>query len=149
MTGQAIAMAVAAERPHEDVSTRLNALFDAHHQRLYRLARRLSGCSEDARDLVQETFLRAARSPHSVPAGATSVPVLVLLDGREVRTGVLQSRLNAIVPERFADGPAHVSAGEFGERRTRAYLVEGTRFYVVFERIERSGPMRVTGVFLP
>jgi RNA polymerase sigma-70 factor (ECF subfamily) len=72
MTGQAIAMAVAAERPHEDVSTRLNALFDAHHQRLYRLARRLSGCSEDARDLVQETFLRAARSPHSVPAGATS-----------------------------------------------------------------------------
>ena len=87
--------------------------------------------------------------PPGIPAGATSVPVLVLLDGREVRTGVLQSRLNAMVPERFADGPAHVSAGEFGERRTRAYLVEGTRFYVVFERIERSGPMRVTAVFLP
>ena len=87
--------------------------------------------------------------PPGIPAGATSVPMLVLLDGREVRTGVLQSRLNAIVPDRFADGPAHVSAGEFGERRTRAYLVDGTRFYIVFERLERGGPMRVTGVYLP
>lgn len=87
--------------------------------------------------------------PPGIPAGATSVPVLVLLDGREVRTGVLLSRFNSIVPERFADGPAHVSAGEFGERRTRAYLVDGTRFYVDFERLERGGPMRITGVYLP
>jgi hypothetical protein len=87
--------------------------------------------------------------PPGIPAAATSVPALVLLDGREVRNGVLLSRFNAIVPERFADGPAHVSAGEFGERRTRAYLVDGTRFYVVFERLERGGPMRVTGVYLP
>jgi RNA polymerase sigma-70 factor (ECF subfamily) len=28
------------------------------------------GTTEDARDLVQETFLRAARSPNSVPEGA-------------------------------------------------------------------------------
>ena len=69
MTGQAIAMAVAAERAQDDPAARVAALFEAHHQRLYRLARRLCGSTEDARDLVQETFLRAARSPQSVPDG--------------------------------------------------------------------------------
>jgi RNA polymerase sigma-70 factor (ECF subfamily) len=72
MTGQAIAMPAAIGRQDEDGGLRLAALFDAHHQRLFRLARRLSRSTDDAHDLVQETFLRAARSPHSVPEGASS-----------------------------------------------------------------------------
>jgi RNA polymerase sigma-70 factor (ECF subfamily) len=51
---------------------RLAALFDAHHERLYRLARRLAPHADDALDLVQETFLKAARSPRAVPLGLTS-----------------------------------------------------------------------------
>jgi len=51
---------------------RLARLFDAHHERLFRLARRLSPDREEARDLVQETFLRAARRPGSVPDGEPS-----------------------------------------------------------------------------
>jgi DNA-directed RNA polymerase specialized sigma24 family protein len=39
---------------------RVSALFDAHYERLYRLARRLAGSRDDALDLVQETYLRAA-----------------------------------------------------------------------------------------
>src|SRR5262245_8685900 len=75
VTGEAVAVPVSgvpAEVGLEDPAVRLAALFDAHHERLYRLARRLSGHADDARDLVQETFLRAAKSPGSVPLGAAN-----------------------------------------------------------------------------
>jgi RNA polymerase sigma-70 factor, ECF subfamily len=67
MTGEATAVA-AANDGSEAASDRLGALFDAHHQRLHRLARRLSRSQDDARDLVQDTFLRAARAPESIPS---------------------------------------------------------------------------------
>lgn len=51
---------------------RLASLFDDHHDRLYRLARRLAPSVDDALDLVQETFLKAARFPKSIPAGAAN-----------------------------------------------------------------------------
>jgi RNA polymerase sigma-70 factor, ECF subfamily len=50
---------------------RLAALFDVHYARLYRLARRLAASTDDALDLVQETFLRAAQAPNSIPVGVT------------------------------------------------------------------------------
>ena len=68
MTGQAVAMA-AADKPEEVASDRVGVLFDAHHQRLYRLARRMCRSADDARDIVQETFLHAARAPASIPEG--------------------------------------------------------------------------------
>jgi RNA polymerase sigma-70 factor (ECF subfamily) len=47
----------------------LGRLFEAHRERLFRLARRLSGDAEEARDLVQEAFVRLARGPSAVREG--------------------------------------------------------------------------------
>lgn len=70
MVGEAILMSSAADAARPDGAERLGRLFDAHHDRLYRLARRMSGSVEAARDAVQDTFLRAARSPQSIPDGS-------------------------------------------------------------------------------
>jgi RNA polymerase sigma-70 factor (ECF subfamily) len=76
---------------------RLSALFDAYCDRLYSLARRLAPNADDARDLVQETFLRAARSPRSVPLGLTSeeawlVRVLINIRRDEWRKTAVRKR---------------------------------------------------------
>jgi RNA polymerase sigma-70 factor (ECF subfamily) len=64
---RALRLAVAVDPPQDD--GRLAALFDAHEDRLYRLARRLTSSRDEAGDLVQETFLKAAASIQSVPFG--------------------------------------------------------------------------------
>jgi RNA polymerase sigma-70 factor (ECF subfamily) len=51
---------------------RLSALFEAHADRLYRLARRLVPSADDALDLLQEAFLKAARSLESIPPGLSN-----------------------------------------------------------------------------
>ncbi|MEW6320130.1 MAG: hypothetical protein AB1635_03470 [Acidobacteriota bacterium] len=88
-------------------------------------------------------------TPPGVPAGAMAVPLLVLLDGTEIRVGDTQAALNTVLSERLADGPPHVSRGDFGDRVTRAYVHRGTRFLVTTERTEPGGPARVSGIYLP
>ena len=68
MNGLPIAAALPATLSASSTE-RLARLFDAHNARLYRLARRMVPTADDALDLVQETFLRAARAPRSVPSG--------------------------------------------------------------------------------
>jgi RNA polymerase sigma-70 factor, ECF subfamily len=93
--GEAIGLAATvAGTQTETREARLAALFDAHHQRLYRLARRLTGNPDEARDLVQETFLRVARRPGGVPSGVVSeeawlvrILVNVVRDGWRKRAG--------------------------------------------------------------
>lgn len=72
MSGQPVVTAMMVDAESDDSADRLAALFDAHHDRLYRLARRLAANRDDARDLVQDTFLKAARCPESVPLGLAS-----------------------------------------------------------------------------
>jgi RNA polymerase sigma-70 factor (ECF subfamily) len=77
----------------------LAVLFDAHHERLYRLARRVVPTADDALDLLQETFLRAARAPHSIPCGfadeeAWLVRVLVNIRRDQWRKAAVRRQYN-------------------------------------------------------
>ncbi len=89
-----------AEAPSALAGDRLGTLFDTHHQRLYRLARRLAPNAEAAKDLVQETFLRAARSLSSIPAEpdgsaeAWLVRVLVNIQRDEWRRAAARRRID-------------------------------------------------------
>jgi RNA polymerase sigma-70 factor (ECF subfamily) len=80
-------------------SERLSALFTAHADRLYRLARRLVRSADDARDLVQETFLKAARA-RSIPDGPAAeeawlVRVLVNTRRDQWRRDIVRKRYDA------------------------------------------------------
>jgi len=95
---------------------RVAALFDAHEERLYRLARRLASSADEARDLVQETFLRAAASPALVPAGAAHeeawlVRVLINIRRDEWRRAAVRKRSAAALRAGVADArPTQESA---------------------------------------
>src|SRR5215208_3826740 len=109
MDGQAIPMPVAVDKPPEDIAARVGALFDLHHPRLFRLARRLSRNADDARDVVQETFLRAARSPRSIPYGVSNEEawlVRVLINICRDRWRQASVRTKARVAGRLSGEPA-------------------------------------------
>jgi RNA polymerase sigma-70 factor (ECF subfamily) len=72
MNGSPMADVMPAMLP-TDTADRLATLVDRHYERLYRLARRLAPGADEARDLVQETFLKAARSMASLPLDANAV----------------------------------------------------------------------------
>jgi RNA polymerase sigma-70 factor, ECF subfamily len=72
MATDAVAVPAAMDGTGDDPAGRVAELFDAHHQRLFRLARRLARRPDDPADLVQETFLRVARAPQRVPPGSSS-----------------------------------------------------------------------------
>lgn len=82
---------------------RLARLFDTHHARLYSLARRMTASTDAARDVVQDTFLRAARSPGSIPHGPSQeeawlVRVLVNICRDEWRKQAVRRRHASDLP---------------------------------------------------
>lgn len=96
MSGLPMATALPMALP-DNRTERLSALFDAHHDRLYRLARRLAPSADAAQDLVQETFLKAARSTPSIPAGPTAeeawlVQVLINIRRDQWRKAAIRER---------------------------------------------------------
>jgi RNA polymerase sigma-70 factor (ECF subfamily) len=87
----------------------MEVLFSTHADRLYRLARRLAPGSDEALDLVQETFLKAAASP-AIPSGrpaeeAWLVRVLVNVRRDQWRKEAVRRRLAPIVQPALGTPP--------------------------------------------
>ena len=84
----------------------------------------------------------------NVPARAISVPVLVLVDGKEIRVGDSIDRVASLVGRSSELGPPVAERGPIGDRQTRFYEHGGTRFVLVFEPFEAKGQPRVAGIYL-
>lgn len=109
--------------------------------------------------IVQE--LRAARAvaplqrapepavmPLSIPTRAISVPVLLLLDGKQLRVGDTLEQVSGLLGRSAEVGSQDVSRGALGERLIRHYDHAGTRFILVFEPFEQNGRPRVAAIYI-
>jgi RNA polymerase sigma-70 factor (ECF subfamily) len=126
-----------------DPVERLGDLFDAHQPRLYGLARRLSRDPEEARDLVQETFLRAARRPASIPEsdkGAEAWLVRILVNLCRDRWRRLKVRNEArnqpVWSMGGTDDPEAVASARSAVQAALSRLRPKTRAILVMHEIE-------------
>jgi RNA polymerase sigma-70 factor (ECF subfamily) len=122
---------------------RLGELFDAHQARLYALALRMARDPEEARDLLQETFLRAARRVRSIPTqdrAAEAWLTQVLVNLCRDRWRRLKVRREAgPMPLWSADTPLDPETMEGARRAVRdalATLKPRTRAIVVLHEME-------------
>lgn len=138
------------DSPQTQTATdRLARLFDAHHERLFRLARRLSSDREEARDLVQEAFLRAARNPKAVPEGdqpeeAWLVRTLVnLCRDRFRRLGVRSRAASEIRREPVSAHPEEAAVARATVTAALARLSPRRRAVVVLHELEGAAVREV------
>lgn len=93
--------------------------------------------------------VEANQVPAGVPGNAQPVPLLVLVDGTAIRVGDTQVDIHARLGEAPDDPEPQASRGAFGDRLVRTYQRQGTRFFLVCERTEPGGPVRVSRIYLP
>lgn len=86
--------------------------------------------------------------PSAIPTQAISVPVLLLLDGKEIRVGDTIEHIAKLLGPGADVGERGRERGPIGDRVTRLYEHAGTRFLLVLEPFEAKGQLRVAGIYL-
>jgi hypothetical protein len=86
--------------------------------------------------------------PGDVPDDAQSVPLLMLLDGGEVRLGMSEEAFGARPFSRLRDGPVAVEKGVIDERRVLPFRSGRSRFWVVLDRTEAGRERLVTAIYV-
>jgi RNA polymerase sigma factor (sigma-70 family) len=109
-----------------DSTQRLASLFDGHYNRLYRLARRLTNSADDALDLVQETFLRAAKSAKSIPLGARPEEAWLVRVLVNIRRDTWRK---SAVRDRHKDALSRYASREIGHEDPEAPLIARARVW--------------------
>ncbi|MGZ5443956.1 MAG: RNA polymerase sigma factor [Thermoanaerobaculia bacterium] len=139
MTGQAAAV------NEDDPRERLGRLFDLHHLRLHRFALRMTGGADEALDVVQEAFVRAARAQDRLPAddahaGAWLVRVVVnLLRDRHRRESVRRAfSFGSVEPSATRDFSEAITARD-AVRTALARLSPRQRAVIVLHELEDLG----------
>lgn len=86
--------------------------------------------------------------PVGVPAGAETVPVIMLLDGTAIRVGMREPSLDHPGIARWVSGRRRVEPGVLGERLVVPYESEGARFWVVLDRTEAGRERQITAIYV-
>ncbi len=149
-----IAIVTARTGNEASQTDRVAGLFDRHQGRLYRLARRLSYEAEEAKDLVQDTFLRVARRPASVPRGAEPeeawlVRILVNLSRDRHRRAVVRQQARTSMKLGGEADPSHSESALVARltvRKALSCLPPRRRAIVVLHEMEEMPVSRIAEV---
>jgi RNA polymerase sigma factor (sigma-70 family) len=138
----------AVVEPPADEGCAAERLFDAHHERLFKLARRLSTDHDQASDLVQETFMRVVRSGSPLPADrdgqiAWLVTALVNLARDRGRRAAIRQRAQAGERRECTAGPEAAYVARIAVQTALARLDARRRAVIVLHEIEGEPVARV------
>jgi RNA polymerase sigma-70 factor (ECF subfamily) len=150
MSAEPAVVSLVDVRP-DDRGERLAALFDAHEDRLYCLARRLTPSADAAADLLQDTFLRAASSLRSVPLGlakeeAWLVRVLVNIRRDQWRKAAVRKRAATTLRAEATTDPSNVESALIAKRAVWAaldLLEPRRRAIVIMHELEGLSPSTI------
>jgi hypothetical protein len=97
--------------------------------------------------IAREASSPVIAPPAAIPAGAISVPLLLLGDGTKIDVGETASEVAArLGPNTEVALPA-VERSPLGERVTRTYELQGIRFRLVFEPLDQGAEPRVAAIY--